>query len=79
MQILGENLEVENGRIMTSWNGLRKLPTLIFGKTQKPFWIKVSKMVTRLITKEKNFCTYFAVLKAVPDTFKIGFKNKKQI
>ena len=77
MQILGENLEVENGKIMTSWNGLRKLPTLIFGKTQNPFWIKGSKMVTRLITKEKNFCTYLSILKAVPDVFKIGLKNKK--
>ena len=24
---------------MTSWNGLRKLPTLILGKTQKPLGV----------------------------------------
>ena len=30
---------------MTSWNGLYKLPTLVFGKTQKPVQIKGSKMI----------------------------------
>ena len=30
---------------MTSWNGLHKLPVAFFGKTPKPLWIKVSKMV----------------------------------
>ena len=45
MQILGGNQEVENGIITTLWNRFCKLPTLIFGKTQKPLWIKRSKMV----------------------------------
>ena len=36
VQVLGESSEVENGITMTSWNGLCKLPTLIFGKTRKP-------------------------------------------
>ena len=35
IQILEENYEVENGIIMRSYNGLRKLLTLLFAKTRK--------------------------------------------
>ena len=54
---------------MTSLNGLRKLPTLILEKTQKPLQIKESKMVRWWTTEEKNFSTYVAVLNRVPGTF----------
>ena len=53
-QILGGNQEVKNEIILSSWNGLRKLSTLIFGKTLKPLWIKGSKMVRWWTTREKN-------------------------
>ena len=39
---------------MTSWNGLCKLPTLIFGKTQKPSWIKGSILMRWQNAKEKT-------------------------
>ena len=42
---LGGEQEVENEITMTSWNGLCKLTTVTFGKTQKAFWIKRSKIV----------------------------------
>ena len=41
------------------------LQPLIFGKTQKSLWIKGSKMVRWWTAKEKNFWTYFAILKVV--------------
>ena len=69
MQFLGGNQEVKNGIMMTSWNRLRKLPTLIFEKTRKTLWIKRSKVFRWWTTKVKNFCTYLAILKAVPGTF----------
>ena len=33
MKISGGSYKVENGIIMTSWNGLLRLPILSFGKT----------------------------------------------
>ena len=65
--------------IMRLQSGLHILLTLIFGKTQKLLWIKWSKMVRWLNTKEKNFWTYLAILKAVLALSEIGFKNEKQI
>ena len=41
------------------------LQPLIFGKSQKSLWIKGSKMVRWWTAKEKNFWTYFAILKVV--------------
>ena len=43
---------------------IAKITNLIFGKTQKPFWTKGSKMVSWRTTKEKNFWTYLAILKS---------------
>ena len=40
---------------MTSWNGLRKLPTLIFGKTQKPLWVKDTINPLQLFVENANF------------------------
>ena len=72
-QIVEGNKKVENGIIMTSWNGLLK-----FGKNQKSLWTKGSKMVRWWTTKEKIFWTYLTILKAVPGTFwdRVTTKNK---
>ena len=64
---------------MTSWNGLLKLPTLIFAKTQKVLWIKESKMFNWWATKEKNFWTYLATSKVVPGNFWDRAKRAKRI
>ena len=52
------------------WNNydiMKRITNLIFGKTQKSFWTKGTKMVMWRTTKEKNFWTYLAILKAVLD------------
>ena len=46
--------EVENGIIMTLWNGLHKLSMLIFGITQKHLWIKALKKKTGEGPLKKN-------------------------
>ena len=50
---------IQNGIIMTSQNGLHKLPILIFGINQKPPWIKTSKIARWWITKERKLLNIF--------------------
>ena len=60
---------------MKSWYELRKLPTIIFGKIQKPVQIKGLKMVS----KEKNFGTYLVISwKQFLALLEILFKNKNK-
>ena len=46
---------------------MKWITNLIFGKNQKAFWTKGTKMVMWRTSKEKNFWTYLAILKAILD------------